>query len=87
MTGPGPGTLETLLCLLEQDVRRGHAHVAIRHLLMLDACGAQVPQALRHPCEAWLARCKAAKRAAITAQVDAWARMTLRHPGRRLHSA
>jgi hypothetical protein len=79
---PGPGTPEALIGLLERDVQRGHVHVAVRHLLMLDACGAQVPQRLRGPCEAWLSACNASKRAAIAAQVQAWARMALRPPRR-----
>jgi hypothetical protein len=70
------GSGQALLQLLERDVRRGHVNVAIRHFLMLDACAVDVPEDLREPCEAWLARCKAKTRAAIDDQVRSWSAMT-----------
>lgn len=72
----GAGSGQALLELLEHDVRRGHVNVAIRHFLMLDACAVQVPEDLREPCEAWLARCKDKTREAIADQVRSWTAMT-----------
>jgi hypothetical protein len=75
---PGPGTADTLLQLLRRDIERGHVHLAMRHLLMLEACAADVPGPLRLRCEALFSTCKASRRNAIARQVEDWARMTLR---------
>lgn len=78
---------DALLGLLQQDVERGHSQLAVRHYLMLAACGRPVPADLQERCEAWLDGCKPARRLAIDAQVRRWADMVLHGPDPALPAA
>jgi hypothetical protein len=49
--------------------------VAIRHYMMLLACGGEVPDRQRRLCEAHMGRCSPSELARIAARVRAWAGM------------
>lgn len=66
---------QALFALLNEDIRRGNRNLAIRHFLMLQACGVRLPEALRLSCEDWLHRCPPRTHAQISAAVNRWAQL------------
>lgn len=69
------GRREALIALLEHSLRRGHFKLVVRRWLMLQACGYDVPEPLRAPCDSALQRCRPAELARIREAVDRWAAM------------
>lgn len=61
-----------LVRLLQTDVRRRHWRIAIRHFLMLTACGYEVPEALEEQCMRWAGTCAPGEFEKISARVAAW---------------
>lgn len=68
-------TLAVLQTVLTEDLDRGFWRVAIRHYMMLLACGGEVPDRQRQLCEAHMGRCSPSELARIAARVRAWAGM------------
>ena len=67
----GPG--EAVLAQLRRDLQRGHWRVALRHFLMLQAYGYEVPAAERRRCLEGARRCAAREWRKIEADVAEWA--------------
>jgi hypothetical protein len=64
-----------LLEMLTTSLRRGHWRVAIRRFLMLLACGVEVPDVCRNPCEALLLACPKRDLIRIREHVQSWVEM------------
>ena len=65
---------EALLAQLQRDLQRGHWRIALRHFLMLEACGFEVPEAERLHCLEHARACASAQWLRIQADVAEWAR-------------
>ena len=72
---PGSGDHAPLLALLIADLCQGHFHVAVRHFLMLRACGAKLPALIERSCEELLQACPVGRRTKITRDVENWLAM------------
>ena len=68
-TSPG----EVLLAQLRRELQRGHWRVALRHFLMLQAYGYEVPTAERRRCLERARDCASREWLKIEADVAAWA--------------
>lgn len=65
---------EVLLAQLRRDLQRGHWRLALRHFLMLQAYGCEVPPAEQRHCLEHARVCAAREWARMQADVAAWAR-------------
>ncbi len=65
---------DVLLAQLRRDLQRGHWRVALRHFLMLEACGYEVPPAERRSCLEHARACAGRQWLKIQADVAEWAR-------------
>jgi hypothetical protein len=73
-------TAAVLQDLLAKDLRRGHRRLALRHFLMLRACGVCPSPQLQEECEQLLGACPEETRRRIAAGVDGWTQMVHSRP-------
>lgn len=71
---PDRALREVLLAQLAQDLARGHWKLALRHFLMLQACGHEVPAAQRARCMEHALECPRRDWLRIQADVSGWVR-------------
>lgn len=71
---PDPGLREVLLAQLARDLARGHWKLALRHFLMLEACGHEVPPEQRARCMEHALECPSRDWLRIQADVSGWVR-------------
>jgi hypothetical protein len=69
-------TAAVLLELLQRDLRFGYRWVALRHFLMVRACGVQLPADLREQCERLLLECPVSSQERVARSVEWWICMT-----------
>ena len=72
---PHDDSERALVQLLNEDVRRGHRNLAIRHFLMLEARGICIPGHLRQHCEHLLKACPRGVKRQILTAVGLWKEM------------
>jgi hypothetical protein len=65
---------EVLLAQLRRDLQRGHWRLALRHFLMLQAYGCEVPAPERRHCLEYARACAAREWLKMEADVARWAR-------------
>lgn len=70
-------TTRALLRLLDDDVRRGHVNLALRHFFMLRALDVRPPKEIETRCEGWLGSRPRARSRSIVRQVEAWVEMVI----------
>lgn len=71
---PARSSAEVLLAQLRLDLQRGHWRLALRHFLMLQAYGFEVPPAESSHCLAHARACAHREWLKMQADVAAWAR-------------
>jgi hypothetical protein len=69
---------EVLLAQLQRDLQRGHWRLALRHFLMLQAYGCEVPPAEQRHCLEHARACAHREWLKMQADVAAWARCVAR---------
>ena len=71
---PDRALREVLLAQLARDLARGHWKLALRHFLMLEACGHDVPPAQRARCMEHALECPSRDWLRIRDYVSGWVR-------------